>query len=152
MAPKGSTVQFTTGQGLKLTSPDGQFLWISTNLSGTVLYGSLNDFDNFVCKDRRLNSVWDTFEDPTDTILLSQILGRGGVLSFRKSEIDFARGKFQLVPQDYGNLVMHSIDLPSRYPNENYFETDTVESETSSPGVELVFNKSGELHVLRDNG
>ncbi|XP_028803593.1 G-type lectin S-receptor-like serine/threonine-protein kinase LECRK3 [Neltuma alba] len=146
----------TTERIIILSCPSSGMLRLQTqplaaNLYGTVLHGPLNDFSSSVLKDRSLNSVWDNFKDPTDTILLSQILGRGGVLSTRKSETDFAGAKFQLVLQDYGNLVMHSISLPSGYPNENYFETYIVESETSSPSIELVFNKSGELHVLREN-
>ncbi|XP_054823757.1 G-type lectin S-receptor-like serine/threonine-protein kinase RLK1 [Prosopis cineraria] len=151
-APKGSRVQLTASEGLKLTSPDGQILWTTRDsLSGSVVLGALNDFGNFVLKDRSLNSVWEAFEDPKDTLLPSQVLGKGGMLSSRKSETDFARGRFQLLLRDDGKLVMHSINLPSGYANENYFETETVESNTSSPAIQLVLNKSGDLYVLRKN-
>ncbi|XP_054804852.1 G-type lectin S-receptor-like serine/threonine-protein kinase LECRK3 [Prosopis cineraria] len=151
-APRGSRVQVTASEGLKLTSPDGQTLWTSENTpSGRVASGALNDFGNFVLQDRSSTSVWETFKDPKDTMLPSQTLGKGGKLSSRKLEADFAQGRFQLVLQDEGNLVMHSINLPSEYANENYFDSKTVESDTSSPGTQLVFNKSGDFYVSREN-
>ncbi|KAF7837129.1 G-type lectin S-receptor-like serine/threonine-protein kinase LECRK3 [Senna tora] len=151
-APKGSKVQLTAAQGLVLTSSNGGDLWKPDSIGGgTVALGALNDLGNFVLEDSTSKSLWETFKKPRDTMLPSQILEKAGKLSSRRSEADFSQGRFQLLLQDDGNLVMHSINLPSEYANENYYESGTVESNTSSPGFQLVFNKSGALYILREN-
>ncbi|XP_028759843.1 G-type lectin S-receptor-like serine/threonine-protein kinase LECRK3 [Neltuma alba] len=153
-APKGSRVQLTAAEGLKITSPDGQTLWTpEVSPSGAVAHGALNDLGNFVLQDGSFKSVWETFGNPRDTMLPSQILEKGEKLSSRKSDADFARGKFRLVLQDDGNLVMHSVNLPSGYANEDYYDTGTVESNASSAGIQLVFNKTGDFYVrMKNNG
>ncbi|KAI9115123.1 hypothetical protein K1719_014136 [Acacia pycnantha] len=151
-APKGSRVQLTASEGLKLTYPDGRNLWTpENNPSGSVASGSLNDSGNFVLHDGTSNSVWETFKNPKDTMLPSQTLEKGEKLSSRRLEADFARGRFELVLQDDGNLELHSVNLPSEYANEHYFNTETSESTTPTPGIRLVFNKSGQFYVLRKN-
>ncbi|RHN38938.1 putative non-specific serine/threonine protein kinase [Medicago truncatula] len=46
---------------------------------------------------------------------------------------------------------MHSINLPSGFANENYYESETAGTDTSSAGIRLVFDRSGDLYVLREN-
>nr|AFK47146.1 unknown [Medicago truncatula] len=150
-APKGSKAELTANDGLVLTSPNGVRLWNTEGLNVEVSRGVLNDTGNFVLQDGKFNSLWETFKFPSDTLLPSQVVDKGRKLSSRLKETDFSKGRFELILQSDGNLVMHSINLPSGYVNENYFESNTIKSSTSSAGAQLVFDKSGYLYVLGEN-
>ncbi|XP_058743447.1 G-type lectin S-receptor-like serine/threonine-protein kinase LECRK2 [Vicia villosa] len=151
-APKGSKVELNANDGLVLTSPNGDRLWNTTQvLSGRVSRGVFNDTGNFVLQDSDFNSVWETFDFPRDTLLPSQVLDKGGKLRSKLKETDFRKGRFELHLQNDGDLVMYSINLPSDYANDNYYESQTVGSNTSSAGTQLVLDRSGDLYVLREN-
>ncbi|XP_034222710.1 G-type lectin S-receptor-like serine/threonine-protein kinase LECRK3 [Prunus dulcis] len=78
---------------------------------------------------------------------------RSGTLSSRYSETDYSKGRLQLLLQEDGKLVLSSINLPTEFANEPYYETDTTSGTVAgSEGKELVFNVSGYLYVLRENG
>ncbi|KAJ7957398.1 Receptor-like protein kinase [Quillaja saponaria] len=113
----------------------------------------MNDTRNLALQDRNLDSnAWESFNDPRDTLLPLQIMEKGGFLSSQLSEKNFSKGRFQLQLLQDGNLVLKSINLPTNY-NESYYETNTNRdnSNTSSPGLRLVFRESGEMYVLREN-
>uniref|UniRef100_A0A2N9J648 non-specific serine/threonine protein kinase n=1 Tax=Fagus sylvatica TaxID=28930 RepID=A0A2N9J648_FAGSY len=148
---KGSKVELIADRGLVLTGPQGEELW-TTNTTGT-LYGYMNDTGNFELQDSNYKNIWESFKDPSDTLLPTQIMERGGVLSSRRSETNFSKGGFQLRLVDNGNLVLNAINLPTDNPNEAYYASQTTagDSNPSSPGKQLVFNESGYLFILREN-
>ncbi|WJX91815.1 hypothetical protein P8452_73539 [Trifolium repens] len=149
-APKGSKVEITANDGLVLTSPNGDALWNTIEvLSGGVFRGVFNDTGNFVLENANSKSVWETFKFPSDTLLPSQVVEKGGRLSSRLKETNFSKGRFELLLQGNGDLVMHSINLPSGYANkEAYYLSNTFGSNTSSAGTQLVFDRSGYLYIL----
>ncbi|KAI5423048.1 hypothetical protein KIW84_046161 [Lathyrus oleraceus] len=145
-APKGSKVELTAKDGLVLTSPNGVGLWNTTDvLSDGISHGVLNDTGNFVLQDDDFKNLWETFNFPRDTLLPSQVLEKGVKLSSMLKETNFSKGRFELHLQNDGDLVMYSINLPSSYVNENYYESSIVGSNTSSAGAQLVFDSSGKL-------
>ncbi|KAG2675057.1 hypothetical protein I3760_13G166600 [Carya illinoinensis] len=156
-APRGSKVGLTADRGLVLTDPQDQQLWSSQTIIGTVASGVMTDAGNFVLRDREFNTVWESFNSPTtpsDTLLPTQNLERGGMLSSRQSETNFSTGRFRLRLQD-GNLVLFTVNLPTDYANEAYYNSETTSSgdpNPSSPGRVLVFNESGYMFILRENG
>ncbi|KAL3751068.1 hypothetical protein ACJRO7_011958 [Eucalyptus globulus] len=151
-APENSKLEFTSDLGLVLTDPRGQRLWISENIVGTISHATFNDTGNFIILGSNLENLWESFEDPDDTLLPSQTLGKNKSLSSRQSEGSFSRGKFQLRMLDSGDLVLNTINLPSSYANEPYYSTKTARnSNTSSPGKEVVFDDSASPFVLREN-
>ncbi|KAK9941300.1 hypothetical protein M0R45_017909 [Rubus argutus] len=145
-APKGSTVNLTANSGLVLTSPQGDELWKSNqSIAGVVAHGLMNDKGNFVLEDNKSAKLWETFKNPTDTMLPGQIMERGGKLSSRNSETDYSRGRFQLDFQVDGNLVF-SAKKPF------YSTATTTGTVPGSEGLRLVFNDSGNFYILRVNG
>ncbi|KAE8037042.1 hypothetical protein FH972_009668 [Carpinus fangiana] len=160
-APRGSKVNLTAVHGLVLSNPQGDELWISQILTGVAAYGAMNDTGNFVVEDSNFNNVWESFQNSTDTMLPTQIMERGGVLSSRQSETNFSKGKFQLrfikggndqgIQQ--GNVVLNTINLPTVEPNGPYYEIDSTvgDCNTSSAGKQLVFNESGYIYILQEN-
>lgn len=149
----GSKVQLTADKGLVLTSPTGDELWKSQPLSGTVSFAHMNDTGNFIIKGQNSLNLWETFDHPRDTILPFQTIERTGYLQSRKSERDFSPGRFRLTLLENGNLVLSSVSLPTTYLDESYYEIKTNDdANVSNSGVGLVFNESGYLYVLSDNG
>ncbi|KAM1166772.1 hypothetical protein PS2_028577 [Malus domestica] len=152
VAPKGSTLNLDASSGLVLNNPQGGEIWKSATF-GVVANGVMNDTGNFVLQDKNSGSLWETFNNPTDTILPGQTIERNGKLSSKQSESNYAKGRFQLRLQDDGNLVLNTINLPTDFANEPYFATDTTAGTVEgSEGKQLVFNNSGDLFVLRENG
>ncbi|XP_030448014.1 G-type lectin S-receptor-like serine/threonine-protein kinase LECRK2 [Syzygium oleosum] len=150
--PANSKLELTSGSGLVLTNPQGEELWKSENISGTVLHAVFNDTGNFVILDSSSEVLWQSFDNPSDTLLPSQVLGKNILLSSRQSEESFSRGRFQLWMLDSGNLVLNTINLPSNYTNEAYYSAKTGSSNSPTAGKELVFSNSGSLFVSREDG
>ena len=84
-APKGSKIQLTASTGLVLRNPNGEEIWKSKPITSSISFATLNDTGNFMLVDSINGSVWESFSYPTDTLLPSQKLEVGGVLSSRKS-------------------------------------------------------------------
>ncbi|PRQ35344.1 putative protein kinase RLK-Pelle-SD-2b family [Rosa chinensis] len=145
-APNGSVVNLTANSGLVLTSPQGEQLWKSNQtIAGVVAHGVMIDTGNFVLENEKSAKLWETFKNPTDTMLPGQILERGGKLSSRNSETDYTRGHFRLDFQNNGNLVL-------RGQRPFYSTATTNGSVPGSAGLQLVFNDSGNFYILRVNG
>ncbi|XP_068311577.1 G-type lectin S-receptor-like serine/threonine-protein kinase RLK1 [Pyrus communis] len=153
VAPKGSTLNLNASSGLVLNDPHGGEIWKSETTFGVVVNGVMNDNGNFVLQDKNSGSLWEAFNNPTDTILPGQTIERNGKLSSRQSESNYTKGRFQLRLQDDGNLVLNTINLPTDFANEPYFATDrTAGTLEGSEGKQLVFNNSGDMFVLGENG
>ncbi|XP_039163846.1 G-type lectin S-receptor-like serine/threonine-protein kinase LECRK3 [Eucalyptus grandis] len=152
-APENSKLTLDSDSGLVLTNPQGGELWKPDTVIGTVSHAVLNDTGNFMILDSSSDVKWQSFDNPCDTLLPSQVLGKGKSLSSRQSEESFSRGRFQLRMRESGDLVLNTINLPSDYANEAYYSTGTDgSSNASTAGKELVFSNSGSLFVSRANG
>ncbi|PRQ35314.1 putative non-specific serine/threonine protein kinase [Rosa chinensis] len=60
---------------------------------------------NFVLENEKSEKLWETFKNPTDTMLPGQIMEIGGKLFSRQSETNYVRGRFQLTLQQDENPV-----------------------------------------------
>ncbi|XP_062083429.1 G-type lectin S-receptor-like serine/threonine-protein kinase LECRK3 [Humulus lupulus] len=148
---KGSKLKLTADRGLLLTDPRNQELWNSDPIISQVDMAIFNDTGNFVLVNRNSEKIWESFSHPTDTLLPTQVLEKGDVVSSRDSSTNFSRGRFQLFLLKDGNVVLDSINLPSEFTNANYYTSGTTNTNSSNPGKQLVFNESGSLYVLREN-
>jgi hypothetical protein len=74
---------------------------------------------------------------------------KGGTLSSRLSETNFSQGRFQFRLIQDGNAVLNTNNLPTGFSYEAYFWSNTVDSNSSNAGYQVVFNESGYLYVLR---
>ncbi|ONH99190.1 hypothetical protein PRUPE_6G016600 [Prunus persica] len=128
-APLGSTVNLTAHSGLVLTSPRGEELWKSETIVGVVANGVLNDTGYDSSK-----KLWESFKNPTDTILPGQIIEREGNLASRQSENNYSNGRFQLWLQQAGTFC----STPPYYGSAT-----TNGTVPGSEGKQLVFNDSG---------
>ncbi|MED6218449.1 hypothetical protein PIB30_026672 [Stylosanthes scabra] len=142
--PTGSKIQLTQS-GLKLTTPNGESTWIAQTNNTTVSYGSMLDTGNFVLasSDNNNTLVWQSFKNPSDTLLPSQILEPNLTLTSRLKDSNYTRGRFQLYFQD--NFILFS---PLAWPTElryTYYED-------FGPAAHLVFDERGEIYAEAKNG
>ncbi|KAF8021128.1 hypothetical protein BT93_G1531 [Corymbia citriodora subsp. variegata] len=138
-APENSRLELISNVGLVLTDPQSEELWRSEKSLGEVSRAIFNDTGNFVILDSKSDKLWESFQDPRDTLLPSQTLGKSKLLSSRRSEESFSRGKFQLRMLDSGDVVLNTINLPSNFANDPYSLTNTAGNSNGSvsPGKEL---------------
>lgn len=144
---KGSKIELTSNGELVLYNLQGQEIWKPKAVSGRATSASMLDTGNFVLLSTDSSHIWGSFDEPTDTILPTQVLDKPSELSSRRTVSDYSNGKFQLRLQSDGNLELYLVAVPSDYPYGSYWSTDTIGS-----GSQLIFNESGYLYLLKTNG
>ncbi|XP_044470542.1 G-type lectin S-receptor-like serine/threonine-protein kinase LECRK3 [Mangifera indica] len=148
-APRGSRVELTSDSGLVLRSPQGDELWKSDPVSGTVDLGVMSNTGNFELYSSSSDKAWESFRHPADTMLPSQTLESGELLSPKLSATNFSKGRFLLGMRAEGNLVLTTLNLPTDSTNDPYYDTKTTEA--TSSGERVVFNESGYFYLLLSN-
>uniref|UniRef100_A0A2C9V817 Receptor-like serine/threonine-protein kinase n=1 Tax=Manihot esculenta TaxID=3983 RepID=A0A2C9V817_MANES len=151
-APKGSKLQLTNNGNFTLTGPQGEEIWNPMSRTDGVAYAAMLDDGNFVLSGRDSNYLWESFKNPTDTILPTQELEFGGKLSSKQTEDNYSKGRFQLFMKTDGNLVLRPIGLPTDFPYGAYYKSNTDSADEMNSGYRMVFNESGDLNVFVRNG
>ncbi|XP_024984331.1 G-type lectin S-receptor-like serine/threonine-protein kinase LECRK3 [Cynara cardunculus var. scolymus] len=150
--PKGSKVELINGRGLVLSDLQGVEVWTSGSGSD-IAYGVMNDTGNFVIVGNNSNKIWESLDFPTDTMLPSQVMEKGGVIYSKMSGTNFSNGRFQLRLLQDGNLVLNTRDIASNFAYAAYYATRTDDSSNqSNSGEQLIFDATGYLYILRRNG
>ncbi|KAK4283665.1 hypothetical protein QN277_000592 [Acacia crassicarpa] len=148
LAPKGSKVELTSNGWFQLVDPNGKQIWnASSSRTGLVAYATMLDSGNFVLRGQNSQNLWQSFEQPTDTILPGQVLNQPARLVARYLPTNYSRGRFQLNLTDDGNLELCKTFFPTDLVNSAYWETNT-----SGTGFSLIFNLSGSIILRADNG
>ncbi|KAK8618655.1 hypothetical protein V6N13_132640 [Hibiscus sabdariffa] len=151
-APGRSKVELTADRGLVLTDPNGQLLWRSDLVAGDVAFARMNDTGNFVVYGSGSERLWESFDNPTDTLLPTQVIGKNGLLSSRYKESNFSKGRFQFRLLEDGNAVLNTINLESNYAYVAYFISGTYDQANSSnSGFQVRLDRDGSFYVLRGN-
>nr|KYP32950.1 putative LRR receptor-like serine/threonine-protein kinase At5g45780 family [Cajanus cajan] len=144
-APTGSRVQITS-QGLSLTTPQGDSLWTS-NSDVVVSEGAMLDTGNFVLLNgNSFDYVWESFQNPTDTLLPNQSLKLDANLNSRLTDTNYSSGRFQLYFQD-GNVLLSPLAWPSQLRYNSYYVINA-----SGAASSFDFDTSGDIHVKTQNG
>ncbi|CAL0312295.1 unnamed protein product [Lupinus luteus] len=147
---KGSTVQLTTS-GLTIRNPQGEAIW-TAEPTESVSYGAMLDTGNFVLVTNDSSStstyVWESFKNPTDTLLPSQNLEVQGTLTSRLTEFSYTKGRFQLY-FDKGDMFLTGIGWPNDKANSRYGSYFNVGTSSAS---KLVFDSKADIYVEEMNG
>ncbi|XWS71109.1 hypothetical protein CRYUN_Cryun03dG0109900 [Craigia yunnanensis] len=147
-----SKVELTTDRGLVLSDPNDQVIWRSDFATGEVAYATMNDTGNFVVYSTGSQQLWESFENPTDTLLPTQVMDRNHFLSSRHKEHNFSKGRFQFRLLEDGNAVLNTINLQSNFPYGAYYISGTSDAENSSnSGYQVMFDQDGLFYILRKN-
>ncbi|CAD5168063.1 unnamed protein product [Musa acuminata subsp. malaccensis] len=96
------------------------------------------DTGNFMLVNSQGSPRWQSFQVPSDTILPSQVLDLGSHLSAHLMDDDYSSGRFTLLVQTDGNLVLYTVAAPSGFQYDAYWS-----SNTPGNGSKLVFNENG---------
>ncbi|KAK2646992.1 hypothetical protein Ddye_022187 [Dipteronia dyeriana] len=140
----GSTINLTLNGQLVLTHSNGTEVLIdnSTFTSSALL----QDNGNLVLLDSSSKTIWQSFDFPTDTILLGQVLAMGTKLySNANGAIDYSTGQYRLEIQMDGNLVLSAF----RFADRGYWNSIT----SGKQNVSLIFNQSTALmYIVNDTG
>ncbi|KAJ6704722.1 G-TYPE LECTIN S-RECEPTOR-LIKE SERINE/THREONINE-PROTEIN KINASE SD2-5 [Salix purpurea] len=145
---RGSKVELTDDRGLLLSDPQGNLIWTSR-----ICLGVMNDTGNFVLQNKNSDRLWESFTHPTDTLLPTQIVEAGGIVSSQRIGDQLFTGRFQLALLDDGNLVLNSMNLPTKVAYDAYYTSGTYDaSNSSNSGYQLIFNESGYMYIPRRNG
>ncbi|CAK9185002.1 unnamed protein product [Ilex paraguariensis] len=148
---RGSRLELRT-TGLVLNDPQGRTIW-TAEPDSTVSDAAMLDSGNFVLSDSDSVKVWESFENPTDTILPTQVLGWGGKLYSRLNEANYSKGRFELQYFSNGYMKLYPVAWPTEYPyDENYYSINTSSTNSSESGFQLVFGESGEIYIEKGNG
>ncbi|KAM7273566.1 hypothetical protein ACFE04_028230 [Oxalis oulophora] len=146
LVQKGSKLDLTTDGQLVLYDPDHAQIWSATAGSG-VSYAAMLDTGNFVLATNDSVNVWESFDQPTDTLLPTQIMNEGSELIARYLDTNYSTGRFQLALTTDGYLGLYTNNYPLEGRNYEYWKADSTNG-----GYQLIFNQSGYLYLEAKNG
>ncbi|KAJ8630098.1 hypothetical protein MRB53_023421 [Persea americana] len=119
-----------------------------TNSSSSATSASMLNTGNFVLYNAVSEIVWQSFNNPTDTILANMTLSSRNQLFSSASETNHSRGRFRLKNQDDGNLVLYPVDT-----------TDIAENSYWASGIfdqgyrpTLALDEDGHMYLFREDG
>ncbi|GKU90983.1 hypothetical protein SLEP1_g4914 [Rubroshorea leprosula] len=124
---ENATLTFGTDGNLVLADVDGRIAWQTNTANKGVVGLKLLPNGNMVLHDSKGNFIWQSFDYPTDTLLVGQSLKARGVnkLVSRASEMNNSDGLY--------SLVMEPKRLAMYYKNIVYFSSSQVQSELDGP-------------------
>ncbi|KAL3747785.1 hypothetical protein ACJRO7_016575 [Eucalyptus globulus] len=146
LAPEGSKIQLTANGRLVLADPNGGELWSPSPTVAGIAYASMLDTGNFVLVGQNYVNLWETFSQPTDTMLPTQQLDQGTKVNARYSEMNYSTGRFHFKLGDDGNLAFYATRDPW-VASDTYWVSNTKDS-----GFRLIFNQSGQVYLTTRNG
>ncbi|KAH6764105.1 hypothetical protein C2S51_015354 [Perilla frutescens var. frutescens] len=118
---ENATVELTAGGELVLLDTDGALVW-STDTSGRAIAGiNLTEMGNLVLFDANNSVVWQSFDYPTDCLLVGQILAAGkNNLTAAASPTNWTAGLYS-VSMSIRGLVASILSHPPLVYSENSF-------------------------------
>ncbi|XP_059440607.1 G-type lectin S-receptor-like serine/threonine-protein kinase LECRK1 [Corylus avellana] len=109
--PADVKLEFTTDGRLVLQSAQGVKTPLDISSDGASS-ASMLDSGNFVLYGSANRILWQSFDNPTDTLLATQNLTKRQVLTSSLSKSNQTRGKFLLLMQEDGVLAMYPVGTP----------------------------------------
>ncbi|GJN22116.1 hypothetical protein PR202_gb09652 [Eleusine coracana subsp. coracana] len=123
----GGSIQLTYGGSLQWIPANMGSQWKSISATATqATSAAILDSGNFVLYGMNKQIIWSTFGSPMDTLLPGQNLPPGSQLSSSVSDTNHATGKYRLLNQQDGNLVMYPVGAID--PGSSYWNTGTFGS------------------------
>ncbi|XP_019433155.1 PREDICTED: G-type lectin S-receptor-like serine/threonine-protein kinase At5g35370 isoform X2 [Lupinus angustifolius] len=127
-----------TINGIVIVDEDGDVKWSTPPLRSLVDRLVLNEMGNLVLLDQSNVSLWESFQHPTDTIVIGQRLPIGTWLSSAASDSDLSAGNY--------NLTITASDAILQWYGQDYWKlsTDTKAYKNSNDMVEYMeINRTG---------
>ncbi|CAK7339224.1 unnamed protein product [Dovyalis caffra] len=145
---RGSRVQVTTDGQLVLSDQSGRRIRIADSVENGVAYAAMLDTGNFVLASQSAANLWQSFDQPTDTMLPTQNLSLGGELIAPYLERNYSDGRYKFILSTEGNLQMYTTRYPSTANNVAYWSTPSP----TVGGYQVIYNQSGYMYLVAKNG
>ncbi|KAM2046848.1 hypothetical protein ACFX1T_005590 [Malus domestica] len=148
LVKKGSKVELTEDGRLMLKDTATVTpIWTADAASG-VAYAAMFDTGNFVLVNQDSKNLWESFNQPTDTILPTQIINQGSSLFAHRTPSNYSKGRFQFTVKSGGDLSLYNLNFPLDYVNLVYWPP----TGTKYNGFRVTFNQSGSIYLTAQNG
>ncbi|KAM3687267.1 hypothetical protein ACJW31_10G063500 [Castanea mollissima] len=142
-----ATLNFTTDGRLILQSAQGKETNIASP-SDSATSASMLDSGNFVIYNSNKKIIWQSFDNPTNTLLQGQRLKAGNELVSSVSESNQSAGIFRLAMQTDGHLVQYPVGTPDT-AEYSYWASGT---NGQGDNVSLCLDDDGHLYLLNSTG
>ncbi|KDP25140.1 hypothetical protein JCGZ_22675 [Jatropha curcas] len=146
LVQRGSEIKLTEDGRLVLNDPKGKRIWNADTAGRRPAYAAMLNDGNFVLAYDGTENLWESFGEPTDTILPTQTLTQGNKLISHYSSTNYSTGRFLFTLQSDGDLKLYTTYFPLASPNFGYWSSETVNS-----GFQVIFNQSGEIYLEAKN-
>lgn len=134
-----------SAQGLAVTDPNGTVLWSTLPLRSSVTALRLQDTGNLQLLDAGNATLWQSFDNATDTLLPGQQLLTGAYLSSARGPTDFSEGDYR--------FGVTAADLVLTWQGSTYWRlSNDVRSfkDSNAAVASMSVNASGLLVVAAD--
>ncbi|GJN08146.1 hypothetical protein PR202_ga26038 [Eleusine coracana subsp. coracana] len=128
---EGATLQFTAaGELILRASSNGAVVWSTGTPAGKSVAGmSVNSDGNLVLFDGNNKPVWQSFDYPTDTLLIGQTLRQGARLVANTSAANWTESRIYLtVSDDSLSAYVNANPQPQRYYHLAFSKTTASSS------------------------
>ncbi|KAM3750313.1 hypothetical protein ACB098_04G027700 [Castanea mollissima] len=139
------TLNFTSDGRLVLQSAHGTTKRVAV-YGETASSASMLDTGNFVVYNADKQTIWESFQNPTDTLLPTQRLLYDDVLDSSVSESSQSTGRFRAIMQQDGFIVLYPIGTPY------YIEYGYWSKGIQGPPLNATLNLDVDGHLYLANG
>ncbi|XP_078157585.1 G-type lectin S-receptor-like serine/threonine-protein kinase SD2-5 [Carex rostrata] len=151
---ENATLQLTSKDGLTLHDNDGTQVWSTSGLNIPVDGISITESGNLVLFDKNNFTIWQSFDHPTDCLVMGQTLDLGMKIIANSSSTDLAESQLYLTLLDDGLYGFVNFDPPLMYYFslfENYYYPNRTKDESIfiefMNGSLTMFHWSSEFYV-----
>ncbi|GMP65354.1 hypothetical protein CsSME_00026181 [Camellia sinensis var. sinensis] len=137
---RNATLELTQDGDLILADANGTSVWSTNTVGGENSVSGLNltEEGNLVLFARNKSTVWQSFDHPTDSLLLGQKLVPGQKLTARASESNWSQGLYSLAIHGDGLFAYVESNPPQSYYKSSLEGNSYVKFENGSFNGEVV--------------
>ncbi|KAJ7544670.1 hypothetical protein O6H91_09G088700 [Diphasiastrum complanatum] len=117
LVSNAATLEFTSGGNLVLNNSQSR-VWASNTIGLNVIKAEMRDTGNFVLLNQSSQPVWESFNNPTDTLLPNQELKQGLSLISQQSSTNYSSGNFEFTLLSGGRLKLFNRQV---FPDASQF-------------------------------
>ncbi|KAL7217043.1 hypothetical protein ACSBR1_028872 [Camellia fascicularis] len=154
---RNATLELTHDGDLILADANGTSVWSTNTVGGEFSVSGLNltEEGNLVLFARNKSTVWQSFDHPTDSLLLGQKLVPGQKLTARASESNWSQGLYSLAIHGDGLFAYVESNPPQSYNKSSLEGNSYAKFENGSfngAAVPLASTHISQFMRLEDDG
>ncbi|XP_078158106.1 G-type lectin S-receptor-like serine/threonine-protein kinase SD2-5 [Carex rostrata] len=138
---ENATLELTSKDGLILRDSDGSLVWSTNVMNRSVAGINITEVGNLVLFDINNSTIWQSFDHPTDCLVMGQTLAGGMRIIASSSNTDLAEGQFYLTLHVDGLYGFVVSDPPLMYYHNNLIYTKYDYGRLNRTGDKFIFIK-----------